>query len=67
VALDYLLDQMIQNQEGLTQEARRTLPDCEGSPEAKRLVGEIESVQQTIAGELRTLAKNPAPGQTKTV
>jgi hypothetical protein len=67
VALDYLLDQLIQNQEGLIEEAKRTLPDCEGSPEAKRLVGEIDSVQHTIVQELRTLAKSPAPNRTKAV
>lgn len=58
VALDYLLDQLIQNQRGLVEDANAALSACEGDPEAKKLVGEIQAVQRTIAAELESLAND---------
>ncbi len=66
VALGYLLDQLVHDQLELAQEAERTLPACQDDPEAKRLVGEIQAVQQTIAHELQALAKKTAPREANT-
>ena len=66
VALTYLLDQLVLNQRALVEEARRTLPFCD-DPEAKRLVGEILSQQQTILHELEQLTEKAPPAQEKTV
>jgi hypothetical protein len=67
VALAYLLDQLVQNQQGLIEEAKRTLPRCKGFPEARQLVEAILSVQQTIAHDLEELAKEAQASQSKTV
>ncbi len=67
VALTYLLDQLIQNQQYLVEEARRTLLACEGDPEAKKLVGEIQSQQQTILHELEKLTQKAPPAHAKSV
>lgn len=55
VALDFLLDQLIQNQLALAEDAQHVLDFCDADPTAKQLVGEIQAVQQTIANELQTL------------
>jgi hypothetical protein len=67
VALSYLLHQLVINERALMEEAKRTLPLCEGHPEAKKLVGEIQSLQQTIAHELETLAQKTPPSPSKSV
>ena len=64
VALDFLLDQLIHNQLALVEDARRTLPACEGHPEAEKLVGEIQKTQESIAQELQALANKPVPSRT---
>ncbi len=63
VALDFLLDQMIHNQQALVEDARRTLAACEGHPEALKLVAEIQKTQESIAQELEALLKTPVPSQ----
>lgn len=65
VALDYLLDQLIQNQLALVEDAKAVLPVCEGDAEAKHLVGDVLAVQQTIASELQTVAKGIEPKPAK--
>lgn len=67
VALSYLLHQLVINERALVEEAKRTLPMCEGHPEAKKLVGEIQSLQQTIAHELENMATKTPPSHSKSV
>ena len=67
VALDYLLDQLIQNQRGLVEDANATLAACEEDPEAKKLVAEIRDVQNAIADELEALAYEVKSSRTKSV
>ncbi len=63
VALDFLLDQLIHNQESLVEDARRTLPACEEHPGAEKLVAEIQRGQESIAQELKALANSPLASQ----
>jgi hypothetical protein len=65
VALGYLLDQLIQNQQALLEEAKRTLAACQDDPAARKLVGAIQSTQQTILDELQILAQSTLQDSTK--
>lgn len=65
VALSYLLDQLVQNQNAVVEETRRTLAACESDPDARTLVGEIHAAQQKILDELKALAQTTAPDSTK--
>jgi hypothetical protein len=67
VALDYLLDQLIQNQRALVQDATAVLAVCSGDPEARKLVEEIRDVQESIAGELESFANDVNLRQAKPV
>lgn len=58
VALDFLLQQLIQNQLALVADAKHVLGVCEQDPAAKQLVGEIQTVQQSIADDLKALAES---------
>jgi hypothetical protein len=65
VALSYLLDQLIQNQREVVEEAQRTLAACQSHPEARRLVSEIEATQHKILEDLESLAKTTTQDSTK--
>jgi hypothetical protein len=58
VALSYLLDQLVLNQKAIVEEAQRAKAQCEGDPEARKLVSEIHSTQQRILAELEALAQS---------
>jgi hypothetical protein len=58
VALSYLLDQLVQNQRDIVEEAQRVLTQCESHAQARRLVSEIHSAQQRILDEIQTLAQS---------
>jgi hypothetical protein len=65
VALSYLLDQLIQNQRELVDEAKRTLAACQGDPEARALVSEVQTTQQKILKDLEILARTTAQDSTR--
>jgi hypothetical protein len=65
VALSFLLDQLIQNQRELVDEAKRTLAACQSHAEARRLVSEIQSAQYAILQDLEILAQTTAQDSTR--
>ena len=56
VALDYLLRELIANQQAIVGQSGQTLLHCEDDDEAARLLNEIRSEQQAVLQQLQQLA-----------
>ncbi len=63
VALDFLLNQVVQNQQGLAEQARTTRLVCQGHTEAETLLSEIQTLQASIAQSVQSLIDTPAPSE----
>ena len=64
VALDYLLSQLVENEEQLISEIERTINDCAGDPQAGAVLIQLLAEQREIVRGLEESTKSRSVGHT---